>query len=175
MPKGTPKVKMIKMVWSRGEALPNTLTREQFATGLGVPAQDVNDLAEKLAIQPLFMRKPGQTKGFPSLQVFTADQMTSMLSEFEKQNVPPPPTMEQLIANSVQALQQTTLNVSNLLSTLTKDLAEHNQNLTNMLTTLDKKIEQVLMQERPIDTPAALLDNANEQPSEARAIRRRHS
>jgi hypothetical protein len=168
MPKGTPKVKMIKMVWSRGEALPNTLTREQFATGLGVPAQDVNDLAEKLAIQPLFMRKPGQTKGFPSLQVFTADQMTSMLSEFEKQNVPPPPTMEQLIAEGVRDIL---IELRNMTGTITN----LDEKYSNILTMLDKKIEQVLLQERPIGVEAAMLEHANEQPSEARAIRRRHS
>jgi hypothetical protein len=165
--------------WMRGQEIPETLTRDAFAAGLGIKVEDVLELASQLNIQPLWMRADGQTKGYPSTQLFMRSQIAEMIAKFEEAHQPPPPTPEQMIAATLQQ-------ISSHLAALTHDQDALLKRIDNFSSRTHEQIAGLELLMRSFDmTPpplAAMTDNANEvssaitsAPEGARLIRRRHT
>jgi hypothetical protein len=154
-----------QLTWTRGQELPETLTVEEFAIGVGLPnSEDMAKLLANAKVTPLYARKPGQTKGWPSVTVLTQSQMQALLHEYEKNNQPPPPTFEQQV---VVTLSDIDLSMMRNVETLSRLEGQIN-GIRNQLDEINEKVKQVLVQEAALDAAhplAAMTDHANEVPS----------
>jgi hypothetical protein len=171
------RLQAVKM-WNRGEEIPPTMLRSEFANGLGLAESKMNEYETALNILPLYQRAPGQTKGWPSVILYTRPQMEMILAEYEKSHVPPPPTPEERMHAHLDMVLRNTSDIQNTLMTLVNNYA----GMRGQLDEINTKVKEMLVQEHGAlmqTVPAAILDNANEMPSQqtetARVIRRRNA
>jgi hypothetical protein len=172
------------VTWMRGQELPETLTQDEFMAGMGFTGPLLAKLLDLTNVRPLYAQKPGQTKGWPAERLYTRSQMERLIAEYEKNNQPPPPTPEQMIAKTLEHMTQTLVGIGDLLGKLTLEQA----GMREQLDEINEKVKQVLIQEAAPAPLTAMQEHANEVPSNmrdiskdvtntegARLIRRRHA